>query len=142
VPNKEGFMLIQNAVLLLHNLEVVVSTHVHDCQMRTLPDGRVVGVDGGLEYVRFIGDLRFHAESLRLCDDSPFSEIVEKLVWGTRGRSGDQPLKYVFLKDRSTQHLRSILLKTDAGPYHRAVIAFILACRKTGRMPIPDSFPE
>lgn len=38
-----------------------------------------------------------------------FDYLVEQSVWGTRGKNGDDPLKYVHLKDCETNHLTAIL---------------------------------
>jgi hypothetical protein len=135
-------MLIQNAIQLIHNGEIVVSSHVHDFQSRTLPDGYVVGIDGGLEYVRCMGSFVNRAESLSLYSSSPFDEIIDKIVWGTGGVDERNPLKYVFLKDCGTQYLRAMLTFTSPGPYHRAAASYILACRELNRSLTPDSSPE
>ncbi len=34
---------------------------------------------------------------------------IENTIWGTRGPKGDQPLKWILLKDADTDHLKAIL---------------------------------
>jgi hypothetical protein len=41
--------------------------------------------------------------------DAPHSEIREVFRWGTRGKDGKQPLKYVPLKDLTKEHIIAIL---------------------------------
>jgi hypothetical protein len=36
-------------------------------------------------------------------------KIREWMHWGTYGKNGDQPLKYVLLKDMSDEHIQAIL---------------------------------
>lgn len=63
-------------------------------------------VDGGLEgYVRISGDL----ENCCVYIDSPFEDIRSHFHWGTCGRDGKQPRKFVALKDLETQHIKAIL---------------------------------
>jgi hypothetical protein len=41
------------------------------------------------------------------CDS--IEEQVENFIWGTRGKDGKSPLKYVLLKNCDTDHLQNIL---------------------------------
>lgn len=50
-------------------------------------------------------------------DTSSFEWKAENAIWGTLGINGDQPLKYVMLKDCSVEHLKNIKTLCEA---HRA----------------------
>ncbi len=39
----------------------------------------------------------------------PKDEAIRRAVWGTYGKSGQEPLKWVRLMDCSTEHLEAIL---------------------------------
>ena len=99
--------LIYNSVKCLNCGEVLISHHRHDyktcsCENKTM-------VDGGLEYLRFGGkDLSF-IETNCLYDDEPFEVIREYIFRGGRGVNGDEPLKYVLLKDINDEWLGAII---------------------------------
>lgn len=50
-------------------------------------------------------------------DTNSFEYLAENAIWGTNGINGDQPTKYVHLKDCTLDHLENILalLKTRCG---------------------------
>lgn len=101
--------ILQNAIKCPDGT-ILVSTYRHDFQYYTQEDGRSYGVDGGVEYGRTLfSDQEF--EDLSLHEDSPFEEQVNKALWGTYGKYGDEPLKWVFVKDMDNEHLKSCLRK-------------------------------
>lgn len=51
---------------------------------------------------------------------------IENAIWGTRGKNGDEPLKYISLKDAETSHLEAILELKYASEYIKEVINKIL----------------
>lgn len=112
-------MLIQNAILIVDEWptqKFLVSSHVHDYRTYIFKDGSQVSVDGGNDYVR-----RGHSTNglasqygvtwmdYSLDNTEPFSVIKHKLLWGTRGKDGKQPLTYVRLIDCTSEHLQAIL---------------------------------
>lgn len=63
-------------------------------------------IDGGLEgYIRISGDL----ENCCIYTDSPFDEIRSYFHWGTYGKDGKQPRKFVALKDLESDHIQNII---------------------------------
>jgi hypothetical protein len=50
-----------------------------------------------------------------------FKPVREWMLWGTFGKSGKDPLKYVILKNMSDEHIRAILAtqKQITEFYHR-----------------------
>lgn len=57
--------------------------------------------------------------------------IVENFIWGTRGKDGKQPFKYILLKDAETSHLEAILDNCHhIGTDTVNVIEYILKSRK------------
>jgi hypothetical protein len=118
--------IIQNAVKVKD--KILNSAYTHDYQEY---DG--VMIDGGTDYLKRSDnvDTRNDVEDLTLTVDSPKSEIVNKLVWGTRGELGILPLKWVKLKDCTTGHLEAILKNCPGIPQvYTETINFILNERR------------
>lgn len=95
--------LTQNAIQL-EDGTILYSRSEHDFQQ----NGNYF-VDGGNDYAR-IGypDNPTHKE-LYLYSDSSFEEIKSKMLWGTRGKSGTDRIKWVKLCDCEVDHLKAIL---------------------------------
>ena len=115
--------LFQNAGYCSVCDKIFVSIHGHDftgCQHGF--------IDGGTSYVRGGGNL----QSLAVYTSDSRESIKDKLVWGTYGKNGDEPLKRKFLKDLDTDHLQAILTtQTRIHPLRKQAILDILAVRKT-----------
>lgn len=88
---------------------ILESMHRHDYVTYIDANGKEYMVDGGLDYTR-----------RNIHDDAPYVElsvyatdsheiIRESFKWGTRGVDGKSPLKWVLLKDLTTDHIRAIL---------------------------------
>lgn len=134
-------MLIQNAVMITTEWPkqvFLVSSHRHDYRTYTFADGSTVSVDGGLDYVRRGFSTKGLASQYgvawveyNLDSTEPFSVIKHKLLWGTRGVDGKQPLTYVRLFDCTSKHLQAILdypypPGKQLSPIHAEVIKDIL----------------
>lgn len=96
---------------------ILESMHRHDFVVYVDANGKEYMVDGGLDYTR-----------RNIHDDAPYTElsvyttdshevIREAFKWGTRGLSGTDPLKWVVLKDLTTDHIHAIL-ETQRLPDH------------------------
>ena len=70
--------------------------------------GETYMVDGGLDYCRGIINV-VPAEDLCVYVGDDFQHIRAAFSWGTRGKDGRQPLKYVPMKDLDTDHIQAIL---------------------------------
>jgi len=64
-------------------------------------------VDGGLDYIRTT--MYPDQESLAVYLEDGHEAVREALTWGTYGKNGDQPLKYVKLSDMETDHIKACL---------------------------------
>lgn len=57
----------------------------------------------------------WNIEDVRILEENEWPNVdsieekAENFIWGQRGPLGDQPLKYVLLKDCSKEHLQNIL---------------------------------
>lgn len=128
IEEYEPTKLIQNAIECHTCGVIIVSTHRHDFVQCLCGNA----VDGGLDYIRRIGDLENMTDLILTENDS--SELVRKyLVWGTRGINGDQPLDYKRIMDLETSHLEAILrTQSHANPIVRNAITEILNIRING----------
>ena len=88
---------------------ILESRHRHDYVTYVDKNGKEYMVDGGLDYLR--RNLHDDApyEELSVYDDAPYALVREVFKWGTRGKDGKQPLKFVPLKDLTTEHIDAIL---------------------------------
>lgn len=96
-------MILRNSGICKQCKDHLVSRHRHD--FVSCSCGKSF-VDGGLEYLRRNVD-NFIETSIYSTD--PLEVLQEGFEWGTRGKDGKQPLKYVKLKDISDRHLIKIL---------------------------------
>lgn len=106
-------MILQNAVQILHkgkHVTYLKSAHVHDWQSFSFNKKDFYFVDGGNEYIRRGGTVPqgYQVVQLNLDLNSSFQECYDKMLWGTRGPNGDQPVKYVLLRECEEDHLLKI----------------------------------
>ena len=68
---------------------------------------------------------------LTIYDNEPFESSMKKLLWGTYGKSGKDPLKYVKLFECETDHLNNIIkYQTKISDYYKINILYILEYRR------------
>ncbi len=88
---------------------ILQSKHQHDYVTYVDKNGLEYMVDGGLAYRRRNVHEDAPYEELSLYSHDDHSLIREHFHWGTRGRDGKQPLKWVALKDLETDHIEAII---------------------------------
>lgn len=100
--------------ILLHNSiktpdgTILVSKHVHDYVSHIEKiTGATFAIDGGQSYQRIISGGKF--ENLSVYVGDPHEKVREVVERGGRGIDGDEPLKYVVLKDISDNWLQAII---------------------------------
>ena len=105
----------------------------HDCKMHVdKVSGETYMIDGGLEYCRGSVNTVWPTDASVYTDDK-HEVIREAFCWGTRGKDGLQPLKYVPLKELTTDHIEAILETQHQIPqYIRDVFVEELAFREDG----------
>lgn len=96
---------------------VLQSFHVHDYKTHLDKNGEEYMVDGGLDYLRR-NVPKNRASELSVYEDDPFPLIRRTFHWGTRGKDGKQPLKWVPLIDLDTDHIKAILETQKQVPEH------------------------
>jgi hypothetical protein len=88
---------------------ILESKHRHD--FRTHKDavtGDTFLVDGGHDYLRR-KLTSVPAEELSVTTEDSIERIREVFTWGSYGKNGDEPKKYILLKDMTDSHLCAIL---------------------------------
>lgn len=104
--------LTQQAVFVPELDRYYRSSHVHDYVTIAFPDGAEYSLDGGTDYMRRGCSTGFDHSRIvdwSLYEDDSFDMIKRKLLWGTYGISGDQPLRWKPLIECDSDHLRAIL---------------------------------
>ena len=87
---------------------ILTSHHRHDFQSHIDKNGERYFCDGGSEYIRTsVNDEPFI--EMHVYNTDSHSIIREAFRWGTYGKNGDEPLKYILLKDMETEHINAIL---------------------------------
>ncbi len=126
--------LTQNAIRIPSEDLYLKSSHVHDYVCHEPREGESYMVDGGLDYLRRgwgPTNKRDSFEDWSLYDDSPFDLVAERLLWGTRGPDGDQPLRHRPIATLALDHLQAIL-STQAqikGTLHERVVKYWVALK-------------
>lgn len=83
--------------------EAIISKHRHDFVQCNCGGSFV---DGGLTYQRCGGSL---VDTSVYCDEDDIETIREYFTWKSYGKNGDEPAKFILLKDMSDDHCKAIL---------------------------------
>lgn len=86
---------------------ILRSRYRHDYVTYEDVNGKEYMVDGGLDYIR--ASAHGDEEFFTVTESDDHELIREWMEWGTYGKNGDQPLRYVKLKDMSTDHITACL---------------------------------
>jgi hypothetical protein len=95
-------MLLNNSGNCRECGDHIVSFHRHDYKQCSCGKSFV---DGGLSYQRRGGSI----EDTSVYSTDTFDKIREGFLWGTRGKSGREPLSFVPLKLLEKDHIENIL---------------------------------
>ena len=102
---------------------IIQSKYTHDyVSYKDTSNGLVYAVDGGLSYLRRTSDGPY--EEMSLFEFSPHTELREAVKWGTRGKSGDEPTRFISIAEMDIDHIEACL-KTQ--PYMNPVIRRVMA---------------
>lgn len=84
------------------------SFHVHDFKTHIDANGEEYMIDGGLDYFRTNVNKK-SAHHYNITMDWPHPVRRESFHWGTYGKEGTDPLRWVALQDMETDHIKTIL---------------------------------
>lgn len=100
--------LIFNSVICLECGEQLITRHTHDYRTCSCPNEAMI--DGGVEgYTRYGAKDLEKLQLFQIWDNDKFEVIRFYLCRGGRGINGDEPLKYVKLKDIDDDWLANII---------------------------------
>lgn len=80
----------------------------NDFQEHVDANGEYYFVDGGRDYLRRSINT-IPADDCTVTLESPWQDIRENFRWGSYGKGGNQPLKWLVLKDMTSDHIEAIL---------------------------------
>ena len=88
--------------------DVLISRHRHDYVMCTCDNKTML--DGGTEYQRYGGvDLSLVDLSGTIYLTDGFEKCRTAPIWGSYGKDGDQPLKFMSVSEMETEHLEAVI---------------------------------
>lgn len=88
--------------------DVLVSRHRHDYVMCTCDNKTML--DGGTDYQRYGGRVLKHVDlsgTIYLSDG--FEKCRTAPIWGSYGKDGKEPLKYMSVAEMDTEHLGIVI---------------------------------
>lgn len=95
---------------------VLTSRHRHDFKSHKDKNGEIYICDGGIDYIkRSINKEPY--EDLSLYTTDSFEKLREGIEWGSRGKNGDEELKYKSISNMSTNHIKAILSQIKLAEY-------------------------
>lgn len=115
--------IIQNAIRIIDQDIILYSRSTHDYVEK---DGYMV--DGGTDYQRYSypDGKKDNLENLILYDLDDFDTLKKKTIWGTHGKDGKQPLRYIKLINAETDHLEALLKQIYIYELKRKIIISII----------------
>lgn len=88
--------------------DVLISRHRHDYVMCTCDNKTML--DGGTEYQRYGGvDLSLVDLSGTIYLTDGFEKCRKAPIWGSYGKNGDEPLKFMSVSEMETEHLEAVI---------------------------------
>lgn len=107
---------------------ILQSKHRRDCvTYKDTNTGEFCLVDGGITYIRTAGSLK----DLCITTEHPHEDQRKFFSWGSMGKEGDQPLKYVPLCEMTAEHIEAIMeTQTHVPEYLRELFRNELEYRK------------
>jgi len=133
IPENEHSQLLSNSIRTPDG--TVISSHSrHDYVTHTDANGLTYMVDGGTAYLRRTvhKDAPYEELSVYMTEDHEHNR--EHFRWGGRGPKGDQPLRWILLKDMELGHIEAVLATQPQirGGYIEDLMRAELAYRSKG----------
>lgn len=86
---------------------IISSCHTHDYVTHVDKNGKTYMIDGGHDYIRSSanGDEIF----ITIYDSDPHELQREYITWGSYGKTGNEALRYIKVKDMEDDHIQAVL---------------------------------
>jgi len=117
---------------------IITSYHVHDYVTHLDKNGKEYMVDGGLDYLRRNVHEDAPYEEMSVTTEAPFEQVRESMHWGTFGKKGDQPLRYVTVSQMTDGHINAILDQEMGAAWVRDILSEELKYRRKKGITITD----
>lgn len=99
--------LVYNAVTCLECQETLVSYHRHDYKTCSCPNEAMV--DGGTAYLRYGAKNMKKIKIFAVYADDDFEIVRKYATRGSRGKDGNEPLKWVPICEMDDDYLEAVL---------------------------------
>lgn len=130
-------LLVVNALITPDGTRLQSYSH-YDFKEYVDANGKTYMVDGGISYQRRSANGDEVDDSLFLNVDE-FAVIRERITWGTYGKNGDQPLRYVPVSEMSDDHIQAVLsTQKNMHPNLREVLVMELEYRIENLIEVKD----
>lgn len=87
---------------------ILQSFHRHDYKEYVDANGETYMIDGGIDYRRgFVN--KQPAKDISIYTDDPFEIKRTAKLWGTYGKNGDEPLKWISVSEMEDAHIDKLL---------------------------------
>lgn len=87
---------------------ILQSFHRHDYKEYVDANGETYMIDGGTDYRRgFVN--KQPAKDISIYTDDPFEIKRTAKLWGTYGKNGDEPLKWISVSEMEDAHIDKLL---------------------------------
>jgi hypothetical protein len=101
------YKIIRNA-LQTPDGTILESNYRHDYKTHVdTKNGKTYMVDGGLDYIR--RNMNGDEKDLSVSLDDGHEVVREEMKWGTYGKDGNETLRFIKLKDMTTDHILACL---------------------------------
>lgn len=128
--------IVHNAVHCHVCDKTIISYHTHD--YKTCGCENEAMVDGGLAYARFGAKDMDKITKITYTDQDPHEVIRNYVLWGTYGKNGNEPLRYVYVSDMSDEHIRAILGFQKGALWMKQILQNELVYRALNQFSIED----
>jgi hypothetical protein len=116
-------MLIRNGIRTPDGTEIF-SQHRHDYVSHLDKNGSTYAVDGGISYLRRSFTRKDYEELSVSLENVTLPEAAKITTWGTRGKNGDEPLKYIPISEMSLDHLEAVLATQTPAPQLKLIMEY------------------
>ncbi len=124
--------IVYNAIMTPDGT-IIQSRHRHDYKTHVdSVSGETYMVDGGIDYIRRNIN-KVEATELSLYSHDPHTKIRENVSWGSYGKDGDKPFRYIKVMDMETDHINAVLQITRLVPWVKTIFENELEYRSKGK---------
>ena len=93
----------------------------HDYKTHLDASGFIFMVDGGTDYLRRSLIKQELYEELSVTIGDGHEKVREVISWGTYGKEGTDPFRWITLAEMSTEHIKAVIHDCAIAPYRAAV---------------------